>query len=55
MNETVAILFISVINPRATVIVYEQAEIDFYREDGLWVEVGAVIYDTYLKRVVGRA
>lgn len=52
MNETVAVVFIRREAPYYSVIVYEQADIDCYRIDYEYIEVGKVIYDTEKHKII---
>ena len=52
MNETIAIIFMDQMAPHESVIAYEQAEIDDYREDCTWLEIGSCIYDSYKKEII---
>lgn len=52
MNETTAVVFIDTLSPHNSVVVWEQADIDDYREDLSWLEVGYVCYDTENKEIM---
>lgn len=52
INNTVGVIFIDTFAPHETVIAYEQADIDDYREDSSWVECGKCVYDSYKKEIV---
>ena len=52
MNETVAVVFMRRFAPYYSVIAYEQADIDWYRIDYEYIEVGKVIYDTEKRKII---
>lgn len=52
MNETTAVVFIDTMSPHKCVVVWEQADIDDFREDYSWLEVGYVCYDTERKEIM---
>ena len=54
MNETTAVVFIDTLSPHTTVVVWEQADIDSFRQDYSWLEVGYVCYDVEKKEILYR-
>ena len=55
MNETVGVIFIDSFKTAGrheAEIVWEQAEIDDYRDDCTWLEVGKCIYDVEKKQII---
>lgn len=54
MNETIAVIFISTSAPHDTVIAYEQADIDYYREvcSSSYKECGICEYDSYKNEII---
>lgn len=52
MNETSAVIFIDTFSPHKTMIVWEQADIDEYRLDSSYIEVGYFCYDTEKKEIL---
>ena len=52
MNETCTVIFIDTLYPHNTIIAYEQADIDKYREDLSYIEVGYFNYDTENKEIM---
>lgn len=55
MNETVGVIFIDSFKTAGrheAEIVWEQADIDDYRDDCTWLEVGKCIYDVEKKQII---
>ena len=51
-ETTTAAVFIRRTAPFYSVVVYEQADIDWYRINDDYIEVGYVLYDTMKRKIV---
>lgn len=53
-NFSTAIVFVDAFYPHNAAIVYESADIQYYRDDLSWIECGEVVYDTIDHEIISR-